>query len=760
MAFVHQRPEVWRYLRRGIVWLATICVWNAVAPAAAAAPQQTAPVGTAPRSAVVTAITTDITIDGALDEPAWRSAPKIGDLTQRQPLPGQPPTERTEVTLLHDEDYLYIGVMCYDSEPDRILGSQMGRDAALNSDDRLEIVLDTFRDQRNAFFFSTNPAGALVDGLAFANGLSNNEWDAIWDVRTRRTAAGWVAEFAIPFKSLSFPSERTVWGFNIGRFIQRKLEDDRWSGARLDLQFLQVSEAGEITNLEGLTQGVGLDVRPFANGSWLRAGATDHNTFTGKPGLDMFYNLTPSLKLTATVNTDFGETEADARQINLNRFSLLFPEKRSFFLEDAGVFSFASSGPNPPGGVPQTGAEIFPFFSRRIGLLSGQEVPIDVGVKLTGKVGQTDLGVLDVRTRDIPVVENKNFFVGRARRNILQQSYIGAIFTEGHPDLSRSSRTIGADIRLATSRFLGRRQTLVVNAYGLRSMNEGVSGRDWSHGFSIHYPNDKYVSQFIVRDIQQNFRPALGFVQRSNVRLMRVGASYNPRPEKLLGIQQANHDVFYTRFTRLTSGELESSELHVTWLDWHFKNGDSLHSLFDVNVLYERLFAPFAISPGVVLPVGEYRFTRFRHQVMSAAKRRLTASANWSLGDFWSGTAETLQTTVAYKIPPRFNVSFSTNQTFAHLPEGDFTARILSGTVNYSASPFLTFSNLIQYDNRSRNMSWQSRARWTLRPGNDVFFVLGQGWIRETTTLGDDRFRRFRALDTKVSTKVQYTARF
>ena len=238
---------------------------------------------------------------------------------------------------------------------------------------------------------------------------------------------------------------------------------------------------------------------------------------------------------------------------------------------------------------------------------------------------------------------------------------------------------------------------------------------------------------------------------------MRVGASYNPRPEKLLGIQQANHDVFYTRFTRLTSGELESSELHVTWLDWHFKNGDNFHSLFDVNVLYERLFAPFAISPGVVLPVGEYRFTRFRHQVTSAAKRRLTASANWSLGDFWSGTAETLQTTVAYKIPPRFNISFSADQTFAQLPEGDFTARILSGTVNYSASPFLTFSNLIQYDNRSQNMSWQSRARWTLRPGNDVFFVLGQGWIRETTTLGDDRFR---ALDTKVSTKVQYTARF
>ena len=208
MAFIHQGPHGWRDLRRGMVWLAALCIWGGVvAPATA---QQAAPAA-APRSAVVTAITADITVDGVLDEPVWGSSPKIGDLTQRQPLPGQPPTERTEVTLLHDGDNLYIGVMCYDSEPDRILGSQMGRDASLGSDDRLEIVLDTFRDQRNAFFFSTNAAGALVDGLAFANGQSNNEWDAIWDVRTRRTADGWVAEFAIPFKSLSFPSTRTVW---------------------------------------------------------------------------------------------------------------------------------------------------------------------------------------------------------------------------------------------------------------------------------------------------------------------------------------------------------------------------------------------------------------------------------------------------------------------------------------------------------------------------------------------------------------------
>ena len=324
------------------------------------------------RSAVVTRVTSDITVDGLLDEEVWQTAPTIGALTQREPAPGEPATEETDVTLLYDDDNLYIGVLAHDSEPQRVIGTQMARDAGLGSDDRVSIVLDTYRDQRNAFHFATNPSGALVDALVFANGQSNMDWDAIWDVRTRRTSQGWSAEFAIPFKSLSFPAGRTVWGFNIARHIQRKLEEDRWSGALLQTQFFQVSEAGEIVNLAGLTQGMGLDLRPFTAGRWLRNGPNRAATTTGQPGLDMFYNFTPSLKLTATVNTDFGETEADARQINLSRFSLLFPEKRAFFLEDAGVFSFSNTHVRPEPGIPPTRSEVIPFFSRQIGLLSGE----------------------------------------------------------------------------------------------------------------------------------------------------------------------------------------------------------------------------------------------------------------------------------------------------------------------------------------------------------------------------------------------------
>jgi len=288
-----------------------------------------------------------------------------------------------------------------------------------------------------------------------------------------------------------------------------------------------------------------------------------------------------------------------------------------------------------------------------------------------------------------------------------------------------------------------------------RHDDQGNSDRDWSHGLAVEYPNDILQAQFIWRDIQANFRPALGFVQRRNVRMLRVGASYNPRPKELFGIQQMFNAIFYTRFTRLDNGLVESWDLFPTWLDWHFKSGDAIHRFFDPNPTYERLFAPFEISPGVVLPPGEYRFTRWRAHVTTAQKRKLSGSAKITFGSFWSGHANQIETTLTYKIPPRFTIAFNTNQTFARLPQGNFTARILSWQVNYTASPFLSLSNLIQYDNLSRNLGWQSRMRWTLKAGNDLFVVFNQGWIQDLTG-----GYNFHAQESKISTKFQYTFRF
>jgi hypothetical protein len=683
-----------------------------------------------------------ITLDGVLDEPAWAQASTIGELVQREPRPGVAPTEKTDVKLLFDANFLYVGAVCFDSEPDRIIGTQMARDAGLDDDDRIQILLDTFHDRRNAFYFATNPAGALEDGLIIENRNLNREWDAIWSVRVRRTRTGWTAEFAIPFKSLSFRAGQASWGFNFSRTIKRKIEEDRWAGARLDLSFFQVSEAGEITGLEGVSQGIGLDVRPFAAGRWLRRSATGDDTLTGKPGLDAFHNLTPSLKLSATVTTDFGETEVDARQINLTRYPLFFPEKRSFFLENAGVFTFSN-----------TGNDVMPFFSRRIGLLAGQEVPLLFGIKLTGKVVRTDIGFLDVKTRDSSAAPGKNFLVGRVKQNLLRQSYIGAVFTRGDPANPTSSHTIGTDLRLGTSNFLGRSKNFLFDVFAVKSRNEGVSGNDWAYGLSANYPNDTLGLEFSWRDVQQNFRPALGFAPRTNVRRLFIGGEYDPRPRNFLNVRQMFHEVFYTRFTRLDNKQVESWRFFTAPINWRFNSGDRAE--FNWVPTFERLFAPFEISTGVILPPGEYHFTRYRLEAYSASKRRLEARVTWWFGTYWSGRADEIRTFLQFKIPPRLVINFSTNQTFARLPQGNFVARVLSWRVNYSATPFVAISNLLQFDNESRNLGWQSRVRWILRPGNDLFLVFGQGWIQEP-----GGGLRFRAEESKLSAKFQYTFRF
>jgi hypothetical protein len=302
---------------------------------------------------------------------------------------------------------------------------------------------------------------------------------------------------------------------------------------------------------------------------------------------------------------------------------------------------------------------------------------------------------------------------------------------------------------------MGRQNNFILEAYGLKSDNEGVSGDDMTYGFSARYPNDKWDGMVVFREVQENFDPGIGFVQRNNVRMYRLAGSYNPRPNAFLNIQQMYHDAYYTRFDRLDNGEKESEELYITPFDWHFRSGDSIHHLGDIIYNFERLFEPFEISPGVVLAPGEYKTYRTAANFSTASKRRLSGSLTIFGGDFWSGTAEEVSASVSYKVPPWFNLSIRSNQTFAHLPEGDFTARIHTATLNFSVSPRLSFSNLLQYDNRSRNLSWQSRMRWTLKPGNDLFLSFNQGWINEESSN-----LRFVAKDTKLSGKFQYTFRF
>ncbi len=687
-----------------------------------------------------------ITLDGLLTESDWAESQQIGEIRQREPHPGDSASERTEVKLLFDQRNIYIGVICFDSEPSRIIATRMARDSDLSTDDKVEIVIDPFHDHRNGFYFATNPAGVLVDALIIENGQAMNlEWDSIWDIRTARFEKGWSAEFAIPFKTLSFKAGQREWGFNFSRTIKRKFEEDRWASPRLDTKLQQVSEAGGIEGLSEVGQGLGIDIRPFASGSAIHYGDTGNDALVGKPGGDIFYSLTPSLKWSTTFNTDFGETEVDDRQINLTRFPLFFPEKRAFFLENTGIFDF---GVRPD----QFYSELMPFFSRNIGLSGDQQIPITGGTKLTGKAGRFDIGVMDVQTRAAAEVDEKNFLVTRVKRNLFSRSYVGGIFTNGNPTSAASSQTYGLDLNLATSNFLGSGRNFELASYFLKSSNEGIKGKDRSYGFAAYYPNDLWNLRLEWGEAQENFDPALGFVLRPKTRKVRIDAVFAPRPNNFLNIRQMYHEFRFYRYARLDYGQTESWQFLISPINYRFNSGDRFE--FDYAPEFQRLFENFEIAKGVVLPSGTYRFDRYRLELETASKRRWEAFITWWLGTYYSGTADQVSTSFSYKIAPHFRTSVGLNQTFARLKEGNFAARIYSLRADYSFTPFLTLYNLVQFDNGSRNLGWQSRLRWILRPGNDIFLVFNQGWIQD-----EQNDFRFRMTDRKFSVKIQYTFR-
>lgn len=362
----------------------------------------------------------------------------------------------------------------------------------------------------------------MTDGLIVGNRLAGVSWDGIWDAQTRIESDEWTAELEIPFKTLSFDPSVSTWGFHIERTITRVTEESRWAGSTLDSMIHAVSRAGDIAGLEGLSQGLGLDIKPY--------GLLGVNRDVSRPdqvkpvhdaGVDIFYRLTSNLLSSTTVNTDFAETEVDTRQVNLTRFSLLFPEKRAFFLEDAGVFQFGLPGPN---------SSLLPFHSRTIGLVGGRTVPISIGEKLTGKVGRLEMGLLDVVTRDSDVAPGRNLFVGRAKLDFWRESYVGAIFTHGEPTGRTDNSLAGADVVLSTSNFRGRRKNFDVAAFGMKTNTPGGHSGDVAYGAQIRYPNDFVELGYSWQDIGENFDPKLGYVRRRGVRINSLSTGLAPRP--------------------------------------------------------------------------------------------------------------------------------------------------------------------------------------------------------------------------------------
>ncbi len=698
-----------------------------------------------------------VRVDGDLSEAVWQRAAVASDFLQREPFNGSPATERTEVRLLYDSTRLLIGVVLHDTEPDRILGNQMQRDRTFAADDRFMWTLDPFLDGVNGFYFEINPSGAMGDALITGGtaggelGASiNRSWDGIWLARVRRTATGWSAEVEIPFRTLSFDPSLDAWGVNFQRTVRRKNEENLWTGHSRNQGLARMDNAGRVVGFERLSQGVGLDVKPYAVGTMSAApgrGRPDRAT-DGDIGVDAFYNITPALRATVSVNTDFAETEVDQRRVNLTRFPLFFEEKRDFFLAGANYFDFRSD----------PGRDVAPFFSRRIGLdESSLPQRIDVGAKLTGQTGLFDVGVLQVRTADVGSLAGEDFSVARVRRRMFGQSALGGIYTRRAVRRAgaEARHTAGADLVLRTANFRGGRN-LELDAYYIWTNNPRDTGASTARGFFLRYPNDPFRINLAVRDVGQNYDPAVGFVERVGFWRPNPDAGYRWRPataHRYLRDIDVNVDLSWYLSrpgNRLLTAENVFTPLHVTY-------HDGSNFLFEVRQLQEGLVEAFEISDGIVLPAGaDYAFVRYAVQGATADRRTVSVSSRFETGGFFSGTRNEFTATLGVR--PRRGVALSLEfeRNLVDLAEGSFDTTVLRLLANTQFSPWLSVGNNLQYDSVSRGLGWQMRLRWIQRPGNDLFIVYTHNW--RDLSIGPAA-RRFATFDNRLATKLLYTLR-
>jgi len=703
--------------------------------------------------------TAEISLDGTLDEEVWTLASTISDFTQQEPVEGAEPSERTEVRVVYDNEHLYIGAVIFD-DPEGILAYQKARDASLGTDDRFMWMLDTFLDGRTGYVFETNAAGLMGDAL-LGGSRGGKAWDGIWEVRTTRRPDGWSAEIRIPFKTLNFDPALDSWGINFQRTIRRKNEEILWRGYRRNQGLTRPVHAGRLTGLRGLSQGVGFEAIPSVVAGWRSIPTNaDPTTFPRDVSLDLGYSITPSMRAAVSVNTDFAEVEVDQRRVNLTRFPLRFEERRDFFLEGSGVFSFAErSGPSP-------------YFSRRVGLESGEQIPITYGARLGGQAGRYEMGFFQVRTgsqelvnqsRTVPV---ENFTVARVKRTIFSQSSIGAIYTRRatSPDIGGfqpdDRHTAGVDMDFETATLFGD-ENLQFEAFFVWNSNPDPSvdlslSDLTARGFRINFPNDVWQAHVSYREFGHDYAPAVGFVTRNGFRRVEPNITWRPRPGAEW-IRRFEFSAQYRYLADLTSGIAEEKQLRLGLFGMELESGDGFR--IQATRQYEELDQDFEISEGVDILAGRYTNWEYSLQGRSAEKRRVSIEGQIMTGGFWDGDRNQLSLGLTVRPQPGLRIEGNLERNDVDLHGGSFVTNLLRLGGGWDASPWVSLIGNVQYDNVSGILGLFTRARWILSPGNDIYFVYTHNWQNLGAGLLD-RDRDLITLSRGGSMKINYAYRF
>ena len=674
-------------------------------------------------------------IDGKLNDEVWKSATSIDDFHQTQPSDGGSPTESTIVRVTFDDEFLYIAADLRDSDPTGIRAKQMIQGKMFFSDDRFWVTIDSFNTKRNDYFFQVNANGVRREALRENNARFIEEWSAIWHAESAVHEHGWATEIAIPFKSISFAPESDTWGINFGRGIVRKQEFNMWSShERQDWP----AYGGEVMGIEEIEQGLGLDVVPSINLNQERdlSAGTDDVGF--EPSLDARYRITPSLTATLTLNTDFSTAEVDEQQLALDRFSLFFPEKRDFFLQDAGIFEF--------GNIDTNGR---PFFSRRIGLSAdGEEVGIDGGLKLTGRIGDFSVGALAIRQEDHDDVDSKDLFVARGSYNVLDESAVGFILTHGDPTSNESNSVVGVDFLYRNSDGpFG--EILTGKFWAQQSDSSDLDGDEQAFGVNLQIPSDKLMAYVSGQYVEANFRPALGFVNRTGIRRFDTGLRYRTRPNE--GRWRAiNNRIDYTLVTDM-DGDTLSEKTRIRPVSFYSHTDDFLFVELERNS--ENVLNDFELFGQLNVPAGEYEFDRYRAEIATGMQRPLRVVLSLQDGGFFGGDRLEKFVELQWRQSAHFFLGASFTENVVELPSGNFTAHLASLRTDIAFNPRWSWSNLVQYDNTAEALGINSRLRFIPEAGKEMMLVLNHG-------AHVDPMNRLTSTQNDINLKASYTFRY
>ncbi len=648
-------------------------------------------------------------VDGWLDEAVWARADSITALYMVEPVVNGTPSFQTVVRILLTPKNIYLGIICKDAHPEEIVAFSKARDSDLENEDYLKVILDTYRDGRSGYIFAINPFAARYDALVSNNGESENpNWDGAWDAQARIGVDSWSAEIRIPVSTLTYNKSLDSWGFNVERRIQRLLEVNRWSGISMDYTIGQTLHAGLITDLPGFNSGIGMTPRASLVGKVTQEGE-NKAVYDLKPSLDVKQRITTDITAQLTVNTDFAETEVDSRQTNLTRFPVLYPEKRQFFLEGADIFDFGLS----------LGRSLMPFYSRRIGLYQGNEVPILWGGKVNGKVKKTYFGSLFTQTAAVDsLVSGSKMGVVRIKQNILKESSVGMIATMGDPGARSQAWTTGVDFTYQTSSF-GSGKNFLIGTWGMVNNREGLEGDKTAVGIKIDYPNDLWDWFVQYRRVGDAFDPSLGFVTRNGIYSYEGKVDYMPRPDSKL-VRQYRFQFRPSLYTDLDH-HWESYQVSLTPLNAGLESGDSFE--FNFQPQGEFLKDPFEISDGVLIEPGEYHFIRYQLEASTASKRAVNGMASYMFGGFYGGRLDQIDLRLNWRIMSILVLEFMYENNIGSIPAGDFKKELMAMRAELNISSDLNVSVFVQYDNESNTVGSYSRLRWTFAPLGDLFIV-------------------------------------